>query len=54
MTTSIGNVATGDYLVLLFFMMLKLDQYVSDLRTVPNKCLEFNGPIIYYFMSRAT
>ena len=36
-------------------MMLKLDQYVRDLRAVCHKCLEFNArPSISYFMSSAT
>ena len=36
-------------------MMLKLDQYVPDLRAVSHKCLEFNArPSICYFMSSAT
>ena len=35
--------------------MLKLDQYVRDLRAVYHKCLEFNArPSISYFMSSAT
>ena len=36
-------------------MMLKLDQYVRDLRAVCHKCLEFNArPSISYFMLSAT
>ena len=36
-------------------MMLKLDQYVRDLRAVCHKYLEFNAiPSISYFMSSAT
>ena len=38
-----------------FHMMLKLDQYVCDLRAVSHKCLEFNArPNICYFVSSAT
>ena len=38
-----------------FHMMLKLDQYVRDLRAACRKCLEFNArPSISYFMSSAT
>ena len=36
-------------------MMLKLDQYVRDLRAVSHKCLELNArPSICYFISSAT